>query len=253
MKKLLGFLSVLFYANITFAYVTENVTGGCTEHPNGILRAVFTPNEHNCVPGYYLPANYDGCVACPSGATCGGGTFKFNATEPQGVIHAAPITQNQSNLCSERYEKLTARFQINQYTCAPGYYLPAGNDWLTDNDGCTICPENSYCAGGTYTFNETTPQGIVACASGLFAPAGMWEPAQCGRILHVGDEVVYLRATKKTLHAVHVDVDNDGVADFFGNMTTADVPMHAGTTRKLKVQFAGQTYSVYDDTVNVTE
>lgn len=41
---------------------------------------------------------------------------------------------------------------------------------------------------------------------------------------------------------MHIDVDNDGIADFFGNMTIADGPMHAG-----------QIYSVYDDTVTVPE
>ena len=248
MKKLLGFLSVLFYVNITFAYMTENVTGGCAEHPNGILRAVFTLNEHTCASGYYLPANYDSCVACPQNATCAGGTFTFNEHVAQGITYALPITTNVSRGCNMNLSgPKVARFTANEHTCAPGYYLPA------NTDGCVVCPADSYCPGGTYAFNETTTQGINACATGLYAPTGMWEPAQCGRILHVGTEVVYLRATKKTTHAVHFDFNNDNVADYFANMTTADVPMHAGTTRKLKVQFGGQTYSVYDDTMTVPE
>ena len=77
------------------------------------------------------------------------------------------------------------------------------------------------------------------------------ESAQCGRILHVGDEVVYLRSTKKTTPSVNVDLDHDGVADYFGNMTTLDVPMSRETPRKLKVRMNGTVYSIYDDSVDL--
>ena len=132
-------------------------------------------------------------------------------------------------------------------TCNEGYYLPAN---ATE---CTICPGDSYCGGGTYTFNETLAQGITACPTGDYAPAGMWEPEQCGRILHVGDGFVYLRSTKKTEHALNVDMDHDGIADYFGNMTTLDVPMSRGTQRKLKVRWDNVTYSIYDDSVDLSQ
>ncbi len=105
---------------------------------------------------------------------------------------------------------------------------------------CTSCPENTYSPEGATT--------CTACPAGLYSPAGMWESAQCGHILHVGDDVVYLRATKKTSPSVHVKIGND---IFYGNMTTADVPMNSGTAHKLKLNYGGTTYSVYDDTVNV--
>ena len=63
--------------------------------------------------------------------------------------------------------------------------------------------------------------------------------------------MVYLRSVKKTTPSLNIDIDNDGVADFFGNMTTSDVVMNANTDKKLKVQYGGQTSSVYDDTVAV--
>ena len=139
-----------------------------------------------------------------------------------------------------------AMYDDLQVSCAQGYYLPA------DAEECVLCLENNYCVGGTYTFNETIAQGITACGAGLFAPAGMWEPEQCGRILHVGDGFVYLRSTKITEHALHVDLDHDGIADYFGNMTTLDVPMSAGTERKLKVRYDNTTYSIYDDSVDLS-
>ena len=139
-----------------------------------------------------------------------------------------------------------AMYDDLQVSCAPGYYLPA------DAEECVLCLENNYCIGGTYTFNATTPQGITACGTGLYAPSGMWESAQCGRILHVGDGFVYLRATKKTSPSLHLDLNHDGVADYFGNMTTLDVPMSGSTQRKLKVRWNNTTYSVYDDSVDLS-
>ena len=105
---------------------------------------------------------------------------------------------------------------------------------------CTPCPENTYSPDGATT--------CTACPTGLYSPAGMSNANQCGHILHVGDAAVYLHGTKKTSPAVHVKIGND---IFYGNMTTADVVMHAGSMHKLKVNFGGQTYSIYDDTVTV--
>lgn len=105
---------------------------------------------------------------------------------------------------------------------------------------CMQCPENTYSPEGATT--------CTACPTGLYAPAGMSNANQCGHILHVGDASVYLHSTKKTSPAVHVKIGND---IFYGNMTTADVVMHAGSTHKLKVNFGGTTYSIYDDTVTV--
>ena len=244
MKKLLGFLLALFYANLAFAYVTENITGGCMERPNGI-QAVFTPNEHNCVPGYYLPANYDGCVPCPQNATCMGGTFQFNERVAGGITYTRPITTNVSRGCNINLsDSKVARFTINEYDCAAGYYVPA------NNDGCVPCPADSYCPGGHYVFNETMAQGINTCANGLHTPVGMWESDQCGRILHIGENVIYMRSTRKTIPSFNIKVGND---IFYGNMTTADVPMSATATQKLKVKLGDTIYSVYDDSINPGE
>ena len=139
---------------------------------------------------------------------------------------------------------LVPRFELATYVCDPGYYLPA------DAEGCIVCPMNSYCVGGAFQYNETTDQGISECPNSWYSPAGMHELASCGRILHIGDNVVYLRSVKKTTPALHVKVGDD---IFYGNMTTTDVSMHSDTERKLKLQYGGQTYSVYDDTVDVGE
>ena len=51
--------------------------------------------------------------------------------------------------------KFIAIFQINTYTCASGYFLPA------NTDGCRPCPSDHTCNGGTFEFNPTKSQGII--------------------------------------------------------------------------------------------
>ena len=127
-------------------------------------------------------------------------------------------------------------------SCELGYYLPAG---ATE---CALCPANSYCAGGEYEKSEIDDSGILPCDSGLISPTGMWQAEQCGHALHIGDSVLYLRQTKQTEHALHIQHGND---IFYGNATTADVPMNINTNHRLKVQHNNVIYSIYDDTIQL--
>ena len=89
--------------------------------------------------------------------------------------------------------------EIEEISCNPGYYLPA------DSTSCTQCPKNSYCPGGT--FNPTnTDSGITQCKDGLYSPPGSDSADDCGRILHIGEYVLYLRTAKLTSPALHVKI-----------------------------------------------
>ena len=244
MRRIFVFLSVLFYANFAFGYITENVPGGCLY--GGTISAIFELNQHTCAPGYFLPANYDGCVSCPADATCTGGTFTFNERIAQGVVYNQTIAHNISYGCAEISPLgayTVAIFTPNVRVCSPGYYMPA------NTDGCVACPVNSYCPGGTFTFNETLTQGIDTCPTGTVAPSGMWELEQCGRTLHLGTNTLYLRTSKKTSPALSFDFDGDGVADLYANVTTDDTVMNRDSLQKLKIKIGNTIYSVYDDTV----
>ena len=128
--------------------------------------------------------------------------------------------------------------------CSAGEYLPA------HGYECTKCPENNYCVGGTYTYSENTTYGATQCPNSWYAPRGMSSADQCGRILHIGENVVYLRNVKKTTPSLNVRVDG---YTFYGNMTTADVPMNANTNVSMKVEYENQTWSIYDDTVTINQ
>lgn len=64
------------------------------------------------------------------------------------------ITQNIPNGC-EVTNLFRPVFERNTYVCANGYFLPA------NGTACVACPVDATCPGGTFEFNDTTPQGIV--------------------------------------------------------------------------------------------
>ena len=132
---------------------------------------------------------------------------------------------------------------------------------LTDHDSASDC--KIYCDGGSYIAvanatqcsnvgagywapSSTISQGSVgsrnACASGLTtigSGAGADEAGDCGRVLNVGDEKIYLRSTKKTTPSLNISINGDV---FYGNMSTA-------TKGSLRINSGGTTYSVYDDSM----
>lgn len=247
MKKIVV-LSLLFFTTPSMAIIVNDFNNMCGSDEYDKIYATFEPIEYNCANGYFLPADSLGCVACPSGATCDGGTYAFNETKPQGVVVTAPLTQNQTGLCSEQYDSLIANFEPIEYTCNAGYYLPAGNDWVTDADGCTICPTNNICSGGTFIFNETTDQGIQSCASGTFSPTG--STVCYPHILHVGDSNIYLRSTKQTMPSLNIQI---GENIFYANMTTVPTYMNKDSSHYLHILYEGYDYYVCDDTTYTAE
>ena len=234
MKKLL--LLSLLIINPVYGYYTTDIPNKCGSMSK--MFTVFTINQYTCPAGEFLPAYTLGCRACPVGYTCNGGTYDFNDDIFQGAIkQSGYINNNLNNLCSTNApHELFAVMTPNEHTCRPGYYLPA------NVDSCTICPQDSYCTGGTYTFNETTNQGIEQCANGR-APAGS---SVCyEHILHIGDDVIYLKSNKLTTPSLNVGMD-DGI--FYANMTTTPTPMNSATEHYLKIEYDGVIYYVCDDT-----
>jgi hypothetical protein len=256
MKKL--FLIFLIIPISAFAddLLVSDVQNGCSGSNKDIyLYATFALNQYQCNSGYYLPANTDHCVVCPSVYDCNGGIFTFNEEYDQGNKFKIQVSENITNGCKTNFlrainkvSNITATFAPNVHNCAPGYYLPA------NVDECTKCLNDHYCPGGQLTFNETTPQGIIECPSNHpFAPAGMWLASQCGRKLHVGDNVLYMHQTPAhptqhrlytifngTVYSVNATPKQNGVAD---------PKISAGMERSLHINLNGVEYLVHDDSV----
>lgn len=240
MKKIYLIFTALYSIN-AFAYYTETMTNKCGLIPDNELHAVFTLNQYTCENGKFLPAYSDVCVSCPPDYTCSGGTFSFNENSFQGAVKSQTyITHGLTNMCSRNIPYgYYAVFTVNSYTCAPGYYLPA------DTDECVICPQNNLCVGGTYTFNETTNQGIEQCPNGTpFAPAS--SSSVCyPHVLHVGDDMVYLSATKRTTPSLNVEVNG---TVFYANITAAPTYMSANSTHYFKTIVNDMEHYICDDT-----
>ena len=118
---------------------------------------------------------------------------------------------------------------------------------------CTQCPENNYCVGGIYTFNETETQGIAPCPeSDPYAPVGMWAESQCGRKLYIGGEYLYLHQSPAVPaeHRLYARIDGKV---YSANATpvseNSDLKMSANTQRALHVKIDGIEYLIHDDSV----
>ena len=232
MKKTLAFLLTIFVTQSVFAEVACNVD-------LSKYYARYRANTYTCQNGQYLPANTLGCVTCPTGFTCPGGTFEFNPDRFQGISLIAIHGSTMNNICAKNAPNImSAIFTPNTHTCSAGYYLPA------NVDECTLCPADNICSGGTYTFNETIDQGIVACTAPTpYAPTGS---AVCyPHILHVDDGLVYLRSTKLTSPSLHIRIEDDV---FYANMTTIPTRMNKDSVRYFHSQWDDNHYYICDDT-----
>ena len=232
MKKLFAFLLLIFITQIAMA---DDIV--CDINYSKYF-ALYEINEYHCDVGYFLPANTLGCRPCPNGFTCPGGIFEFNPDEYQGLYLTGAITQTMNNVCAANFPtNIFAIYKPNKHDCATGFYMPA------NTDGCVVCPENNYCPGGTYTFNETMTQGITACPDGMFAPVGSWECYE--HLLHVDNSIVYLKSHKVTEPSLHVKYE-DRV--YYANMTTVPTVMNRESTHFLKINYNSTEYYVCDDT-----
>lgn len=123
-----------------------------------------------------------------------------------------------------------------QISCPGGYYLAAANDAT-----CSEVSPGYWAAEKIVNYGDTSTR--TECASGLTTigrGAGADEATDCGRVLHFGDDTLYLRSAKKTDHALHVGINGDV---FYGNMGT---DLSKGS---LRIKLGDTTYSVYDDSM----
>lgn len=79
---------------------------------------------------------------------------------------------------------------------------------LANTNTCQICSQDSFCPGGNYLISDTV-SGIFDCPSGTYPPEGTSTQDDCGRILHIGNYVLYTSAIKTTTPALNVLINGN--------------------------------------------
>ncbi len=127
--------------------------------------------------------------------------------------------------------------------CDAGYYSPVvpstqyDEMWYMNystvvNNLC-MPVESGYWSGADSLTRTACATGLVTCGAGLCAN----EAGDCGRKLHAGDNVIYLRSEKRTTPSLNVKV---GDKVFYGNL--GDV-----IANSLRVKNGTMNYSVVND------
>lgn len=94
------------FAFLLFVFIAQNALAEYTCNTNVYdYYAIYKPLEYTCQSGYYLPANTDGCIACPDGFICNGGTFSFDSNLSQGLSYINNTIPNTSltNMCADNF------------------------------------------------------------------------------------------------------------------------------------------------------
>ena len=121
-----------------------------------------------------------------------------------------------------------------KWGCAGGYYM--------NNDVCTQVGVGYYSEPSS-TVRYECPNGLTTIG---FGP-GADEFGDCGRVLHIGNYILYLRTTRGTDRTLNVQIGNNL---YYGNMSTDDMNMSYNVEHQFKLTVDGTTYSVYDDSAS---
>lgn len=135
--------------------------------------------------------------------------------------------------------------------CSAGTYLPM------ESTECVSCPENHFCSGGTYPLSESQgddkhDQGIEKCEDNLKAPMGSKSEKDCGKILRVGGDALYLysddNSERKGDNPRFVVRDKDGT--WYANMTPISegvkkVNSESETRKELHIKIGKVEYTVH--------
>ena len=120
-------------------------------------------------------------------------------------------------------------------SCGGGSYIAAANNTSCSAVGAGYWAAASTVSQGSAGVRNQCDEGLTTIGSG----AGADEVGDCGRVLNVNGEKIYLRSTKKTTPSLNVSISG---TTFYGNMGASSIG-------SLKLKSDGTTYSVYDDSM----
>ncbi|MBP5364085.1 MAG: hypothetical protein J6Y49_01915, partial [Alphaproteobacteria bacterium] len=194
------------------------------------------------IPGMYIAEAY-----ATVGTPCAAGTY----SDGEAVIHYGETSTCKNcadntyatagsaacTPCAQNYTTPNGSAKDSESACriycAGGSYIAAARDTTCTDVGAGYWAAGAYVAQGSTGTRTQCTTGLTTVGRGT----GADEAGDCGRKLHAGNSVVYLRSNKVTTPSLHVKI---GGTTFYGNMSTQ-------TIGSMRVKRNGQTYSVYDD------
>lgn len=210
-------------------------------------------NVKSCVSGYATAdtttkTDHDASTDCKISCSAGTRVVSANAacTTPSGnwYVGAHSVAQGSTssvNSCLTNYT-ITGTAATNhdaasdcKIYCSGGAYIAAANDTSCEDVGAGYWAAASTVSQGSAGVRNACDAGLTTIGSG----AGADEAGDCGRVLNVNGEKIYLRSDKKTTPSLNVSISGK---TFYGNMGTS-------TVGSLKIKSSGTTYSVYDDSM----
>ncbi len=130
----------------------------------------------------------------------------------------------------------TAIYENVSSYCEPGFFFS------TDTSECVICDENHYCVGGENAVMESCPDGLIS-------PTGTVVADNCGKLIRIGDGMLYLTQTQQTTPALAVRVDGKVYYAKTTPVSEGEKSMSANTEYSMRTKIDGIEYSIHDNTI----
>ncbi len=238
-----------------YMYNGEEVTE-CTED----CQDYWDGDKHNC-DYYFTPKdeNRPGWIIY--------GLDGVQCTTPTSLGHYSPEDSFSNYTCSQdNYQDETAQASCKScsdlaggfypdtddlgsesasacYTtkCGPGTYIASAHA-----DSCSNVGEGNWIAGSqkVYYGSVQTPNQCTNGETTIGYGVGADDVGDCGRIMHVGNDKLYLRSTKLTTPSLNVLRDGK---TYYANMSPVfDLKVSNGAAQSFRAAYADKSYWIYD-------
>ena len=224
---------------------SHSVTAGSTT-PAATVKACLT---NYSTPNTTTRTDHDASTDCKISCAAGTRVATKNATScttPAGNWYVGAHSVAQGSISS--YSNCLTNYTISgtaaanhdtasdcKITCGGGSYIATANNTTCSDVGAGYWAAASTVSQGSAGVHNACDDGLTTIGSG----AGADEAGDCGRVLNVNGEKIYLRSTKKTTPSLNVSING---TTFYGNMGASGIGA-------LKLKSNGTTYSVYDDSM----
>lgn len=224
---------------------SHSVTAGSTT-PAATVKACLT---NYSTPNTTTRTDHDASTDCIISCAAGTRITAENATScttPAGNWYVGAHSVAQGSISS--YSNCLTNYTISgtaaanhdtasdcKISCGGGSYIATANNTTCSDVGAGYWAAASTVSQGSAGVRNACDDGLTTIGSG----AGADEVGDCGRVLNVNGEKIYLRSERKTTPSLNVSING---TTFYGNMGASGIGA-------LKLNSGGTTYSVYDDSM----